>query len=198
MIIGVTGGTGAGKSTVSKMIAEKGAFVIDADEVARELMSPGSPILNRIADRFGKSVINEDCSLNRKALGSIIFTDEIAKRDLNEITHPSIIAKIKELVKENKTHSPDQLIVIDAPLLIDTPIYFLVDRVILVWAKDEVRLGRLMLEKGLTEGEARIRMEAQTPAEELAARANFIIINHGSLGRLRDKVDEVLAEAGVI
>ncbi len=198
MIIGVTGGTGSGKSTVSKMIGEKGAYVIDADEVAREVVGVGSDVLARIAHRFGSGVINEDCSLNRKALASIIFTDKEARKDLDEITHPPIIARIKELVEEERVRSKDGLIVIDAPLLIDTPIHVIVDKVILVWAKGEVRLGRLILDKGLTEGEARIRMDAQTPAEELAPRANFIIINHGSLDLLKAKVNEVLSEMGAI
>lgn len=198
MVIGVTGGTGSGKSTVSKMIGERGAFVIDADEVARGFMVPGSTVLSQIAARFGKGVINEDCSLNRKALGSIIFTDDKARNDLNEITHPLIIAKIRELVEANKAKSSGQLIVIDAPLLIDAPIYLLVDKVILVWAKDEVRLGRLILDKGLSEKEAKAQMAAQTPVDTLAPRANFIIINHGSLELLKTKVDEVLSEMSAL
>jgi len=200
-LIGLTGGIASGKSVVAARLAERGAVVVDADKLAREVVEPGTPALAAIADRFGADVIAADGSLNRPALGAIIFTDPEARLALNAITHPAVWKRARELFAEAESADPDAVVVYDVPLLAeaaaDRPITF--DLVVVVDASADTRLKRLVELRGLSEDEARHRISSQASDADRLALADVVIDSDDSLAETLAQADALYARvrAGV-
>lgn len=182
--IGLTGGIGSGKSTVAALYAELGAHVIDADELAREVVRPGSDGLAALVEVFGVRVLADDGSLDRAGLAEIVFRDPEARQQLNAITHPRIAARTAELIA---ALPDDGVLIHDVPLLVELGMQAAYDLVVVVDAPDEVRLRRLV-DRGLTEADARSRIAAQAPREQRLAVADIVIDNSGDLNSLRRQV----------
>ncbi|TRO78571.1 dephospho-CoA kinase [Trichloromonas acetexigens] len=175
MILGITGGIATGKSSVAKIFRELGATVLSADELAREVVAPGSPLLARLAERFGATVLREDGGLDRPALAAIIFADPQARRDLDGLMHPAIATLAETRLRELAARSP--LVVYEAPLLFEAGAEGRVDAVLVVTADDETQLRRLMARDGVDEGAARARIAAQMPLAEKVRRSDYVIDN---------------------
>jgi len=190
MIVGVTGNIAVGKSTVAGLFKELGAYVIDWDELAREVVRPHSKAWKQISEHFGRGVLNADLTVNRHRLASIVFSDgrELAK--LNEIVHPHVFEMDETTTNEIKNGDPDALIIKDIPLLFEVtrPIY--VDKVIVVSASQETQLRRLE-EKGVDRSDAQRRIASQLPIEEKIRSADFVISNDGLLGDTKRQVEDI-------
>lgn len=189
MNIGLTGGIACGKSTVAAMLAQRGAIVIDADRIAREVVLPGMPALAAIAERFGPEVLAPDGALDRKRLGAIVFGDEAARRDLEGLLHPPIRALMRERKERFEREAPDKLVVLDIPLLYESKLESMVSRVMVVYCPREVQLERLMQRDKLTPGQAEARLSAQLPIEDKRRLADIVIDNSGSIEQTERQVD---------
>jgi dephospho-CoA kinase len=193
-VIGLAGGIASGKSTVGKLLKKKGALVIDADAVAHEIVEPGWPALAEIRQRFGEQVIASDGSLDRAALGRIVFDDPQARHDLNEIMHPRIYEEIQRRIRGQK---PNRIMVFEAALLAETYKQALewleIDAVVVVDATPELQFQRLLDERGMSQDEAYQRIMSQTSREERNARASYVIRNTGSIADLERQVDRMWA-----
>ena len=189
MNIGLTGGIACGKSTVSAMLVRRGAILVDADQIAREVVEPGSPVLAEIAERFGAQVLQSDGSLNRKRLGEMIFRDPDLRRELNRIIHPPIRATMLERMRAGESRHPDKLVVADVPLLYESGLERMFEEVVVVYVPREVQLARLMRRDGLTRELAEERLSAQMPIEEKKRRADFVIDNSGTIEETERQVD---------
>jgi dephospho-CoA kinase len=189
--VGLSGGIGSGKSTVSQALADQGVVVIDADRLAREVVEPGTPGLAAIAERFGGGVLTPDGDLDRSALGRIVFGDPDARRDLEEITHPLIVARTREVVDA----VPDDTIVVhDVPLLVElgyAPRYHLV---VIVGASRETRLRRLTELRGMPRTEAEQRIDAQATDAQRRAVADVWLDNEGTVAALQRGTERLYAE----
>jgi len=194
MLVALTGGIASGKSTVARRLRELGAVIVDADQVARDVVEPGTPGLARIAEEFGAAVIAADGTLDRGALGAIIFGDDEARRVLNAITHPAVGARSRALFAEAFAADPDAVVVYDVPLLVDERGEGRVgefDRVIVVTADEETRIRRLIELRGLPEDDARRRIASQAPEAARLAIADDVIDANGSLDETLRQVDEL-------
>lgn len=189
MNIGLTGGIACGKSTVAQMLVAKGAVLIDADQVAREVVLPGTPALALIAEQFGPQVIQEDGSLDRKALGQQIFHHEPRRKQLEQILHPRIRALMTSRMEQAEKDKPDRLVVADVPLLYESGLVHHYDKVMVVYVPEAMQISRLMKRDGLSEQEAMSRIQAQLPIEEKKGKADYVIDNSGSLEQTRKQVD---------
>ncbi|MEW5936053.1 MAG: dephospho-CoA kinase [Bacillota bacterium] len=187
-MVGLTGGIGCGKSTVASVLRELGARVVDADQVAREVLAPGSPVLGKVVERFGPRILRADGSLDRKRLADIVFGDPQALADLNAITHPPIVEMIRGRIEEARNEGV-QVLVVDAPLLLEAGMEGMVDEVWVVTCTREQQIERLCRRTGLSPREAEARMRAQMPLEEKVRRADRVIPNEGSLAQLRAEVE---------
>ncbi|MEI2715558.1 MAG: dephospho-CoA kinase [Candidatus Nanopelagicales bacterium] len=182
--VGLTGGIGSGKSTVSAMFAELGADVIDADAVAREVVAPGTEGLRTLVAEFGPGILSADGALDRAAMAAVVFADESARARLNAIIHPRIAARTAELMAA----LPDDAVVIhDVPLLAELGLQDAYELVVVVDAPDEVRVARL-IDRGLAEADARARIAAQATREQRLAIADVVLDNSGDLKSLRAQV----------
>jgi dephospho-CoA kinase len=186
LLVGLTGGIGSGKSTVSAMLAERGAVVIDADVIAREVVEPGQPAFAAVVERFGSGVVAPDGTLDRAAIAAIVFNDRDALKDLEAITHPAVGARMVELMQEQS--DTDNVVILDVPLLVEKGTYETAGTVV-VDVDSELAVRRLVEQRGMTEDDARRRMAAQVSREERLAKADFVIANAGSLEDLRAEVD---------
>ena len=191
ILIGLTGGIASGKSTVSKLLSSKGALVIDADQIAREVVEPGTPAHNEIVERFGNEVTSDDGSIDRSALGEIAFANADARRDLEAITHPRIYEEIIRRLDE--AGSSDGVVVLDAALLVETAgdrgRNLALDALVVVAAKVEDQIERMAKDRGMAEEQARARMSAQAAQEKKLAMADYILDNRASLKMLERNVD---------
>jgi dephospho-CoA kinase len=185
-IIGLTGNVGAGKSEVVRLLGKLGADSIDADRLGHEVMAPGTPEWEQILARFGRDVLQADGTVDRRALGAIVFADPGALRDLEGILHPGVRARIR--ARFAATERP--VIVVEAIKLLEGGLYLEVDAVWVVTAARDVRIRRLIATRGLTEAEAATRVDAQAPEAEKVARADVVIENSGDLA---DTEAQVLA-----
>lgn len=188
ILVGLTGGIGAGKSTVSALLAARGAVVVDADAIVRELQEPGSELLERIAARFGGEVIAADGSLDRAAVAAIVFADPAALKDLNRIVHPAVRDEMARRVEAER--GGERVVVLDIPLLTENPRSDLA-AVIVVDVPVEVAVERLVSQRGMTDADARARIANQASREERLALATHVIDNSGSLEQLERRVDEL-------
>ncbi|MBG0817470.1 dephospho-CoA kinase [Planomonospora sp. ID82291] len=189
--IGLTGGIGSGKSEVSRRLSDRGAVVIDADKIAREVVEPGTPGLARVVAVFGDEVLRADGALDRERLGSIVFSDSGKLAALNGIVHPLVGARVAELQSQAAEDDEDAIVVYDVPLLVENKLAPMYDAVIVVDAADEVRLARLTGVRGMSEQDARARIAAQASREDRLGVADIVIRNEGSLEELDARVDEV-------
>ncbi|KRC51150.1 dephospho-CoA kinase [Leifsonia sp. Root227] len=180
-LIGLTGGIASGKSTIARRLAEHGAVVVDADRIAREVVEPGTPALAQIAETFGPDVIAADGSLNRPALGAIVFADEDARLKLNAITHPAVLATSTERFRAAGEADPDAVVVYDVPLLVESANEYPFDLVVVAHASAATRIRRLMELRGTDEEEARRRVGSQATDEERLAVADVVIDTDGTL-----------------
>jgi dephospho-CoA kinase len=186
MIIGLTGGIGAGKTTVAALLAQKGAFVIDTDLIARDVVEPASPALEAIRREFGDGIIRPDGSLDRHALARIIFQDESKRAKLNELTHPEILKRVLAIIGAQPS---DTIIVAVVPLLFESGFDRSCDQTLAVVASPEIRRARLQERDGITGSEVEARMKAQLPDAEYERRAGVVIRNEENLTALGREVD---------
>ncbi|WP_062047810.1 dephospho-CoA kinase [Bacillus sp. JCM 19034] len=187
MLIGLTGGIASGKSTVSEMFRNFGFPIIDADLIAREVVEPGSVGLNRIVEHFGQNILMDDGSLNRARLGQIIFANDEKRNSLNRITHPLIRERMEE-EKERLLKNGVSTIVYDIPLLYESNLFHLVDKVLLVYVDQKTQLKRLMNRNQLNKREAMKRIQSQLSLEQKKERADAIIDNAGSVDETKKQL----------
>lgn len=197
MIMGLTGGIASGKSTVGRLLTLRGAKLVDADAVAREVVMPGEPALEAIASAFGQAVLNPDGSLNRPALGGIVFQDDDALRKLESITHPAIRETMRERIRTYADRDPDALIVADVPLLYETKQEKLYEGIMVVYVPRETQLVRLMARNDLSREEAGRRIALQMDIEEKRRRADWVIDNSGSLEETERQVEQFWKSQGL-
>lgn len=190
-VIGLTGGIASGKSLVSAILRQLGAQIVDADEVARLVVEPGTAGLDEIREAFGDSVLNPDGTLNRKALGAIVFADPDRLKQLNAITHPKIISYTEKEIAKHREGKGSKVLVLDAALLIEAGFYRLVDEVWLVVVTRDVQVSRLMERDGFSREQALQRISSQMPVEEKQKYARVIIDNSGTMEETREKVEEL-------
>jgi dephospho-CoA kinase len=183
-VIGVTGNIACGKSTVMRMLAELGAETIDADALYHELIAPGGPLVTRIRERFGESVVDSAHGIDRKALGQIVFADPSALRDLERITHPAVVAAAKARIAGSR-HA---VAAIDAVKLVESGLIDSCDQLWLVTCDPDVQRARLIARGGLSEADADRRLAAQPPVATKTAIANVRIDNSGAIERTRGQV----------
>ncbi|MCD9622577.1 dephospho-CoA kinase [Rhabdothermincola salaria] len=188
--IGLTGGIGSGKSTVSAGLAERGAVVIDADAVVKELQAPGQPVLAAMVERFGPGILLADGSLDRQAVADVVFTDAEALADLNAIVHPAVGAEIMRRIEAEE--GTDHVVVLDVPLLVENEA-FEVAAVVVVDTDPEIAVQRLVEHRGFTEDDARARISRQASREQRLARADFVIPNDGDRAALDAHVERCWA-----
>jgi|LGVF01.1.fsa_nt_gb dephospho-CoA kinase len=192
-IIGLTGNIASGKSTVSKYLIEKGYEVIDADLVAREVVEVDSKGLILIVENFGKEILNEDRSLDRKKLGSIVFSDKNKLSELNNLLHPLIRNEILNRIK----NSTEQIVFVDAALLYETNLDKIVDEVWCVALDDDIQLDRLMKRDNIDKSDALNRIDSQGSNESKIKKADIIIMNNLETEDLYNRVDEILNVMGL-
>ena len=193
VVVGLTGGIGSGKSTVARMLAERGAVVIDADVVAREVVAPGGSARDAVVARFGPEVVASDGTIDRPALAALVFADEKARDDLNGIVHPAVheamLARLAAAAAD-----PDVVVVLDVPLLAEVGRdRYPVTGVLVVDAPVEVAVARLVADRGFTQDDARARMAAQATRDERRAIADVVLDNGGDLDHLMAEVDRAWA-----
>lgn len=191
MRVGLTGGVASGKSTVSGMLRDLGAIIIDSDALAREVVEPGTPGLAAVVEAFGPEILAADGTLDRPALGAIVFNDEEKRRALEAILHPLIGARSAALAE---SAGPDDVVVHDIPLLAEAGIAETFDAVIVVDAPVEEQIERMLRERGWTREDAESRIAAQASRADRLAIATYVIDNTGTLEQLRARVGEVYAE----
>ncbi|NLG88371.1 MAG: dephospho-CoA kinase [Clostridiaceae bacterium] len=191
MIIGITGGIGSGKSTVSKILSEYGAKVISADKIAREVVMPGMEAYNRIVRTFGEGILDEDRKINRKKLGDIVFNDPELLKKLNEFTHGAVAERISRELDILRREGID-FIVVEAVVPIQHGFLDLVDTVWVVIADEQIREKRIMARNNYTEQEAKQRIKAQMSDQMYISLADKIIYNNGTIEELRSLIREVL------
>jgi dephospho-CoA kinase len=188
ILVGLTGGIGSGKSTVSAALARRGAVIVDADAVVREVQQPGSPVLAKIADRFGEHVIAADGTLDRAAVASIVFTDPEALKALNGIVHPAVgIEMNRRVLAERAT---DRVVVMDIPLLTENDRPGLQARIV-VDVPVETQVARLLEFRGFDEADARARIAKQASREQRLEKADFVVDNSGDLEALEPQLDRL-------
>ena len=190
IVVGLTGGIGAGKSTVSSLLAERGAAIVDADQIAKDLQAPGSPLLATMAERFGAHIIDDRGALDRAAVAKIVFSDEAALKDLNGIVHPAMQAEIQSQIDAHQ--GTDRVVVLDFPLLGENPRKGLAATIVVDIAH-ELAVERAVA-RGMDAADVRNRINSQITREERRAIATHVIDNGGDLDELTAQVEETWAE----
>jgi dephospho-CoA kinase len=186
ILVGLTGGIGSGKSTVSALLAARGAVIVDADAVTRLVQQPGSPVLDQLAERFGREIIAADGSLDRAGLATIAFTDAQALHDLNAIVHPAVRVEMDRQIAAQR--GTERVVVLDIPLLVENPRKGL-QGIIVVDVPVEVQVERLLRYRGFDEADARARIGRQATREDRLAMADFVIDNSRGVEALDEQVD---------
>lgn len=191
LLIGLTGGIGSGKSTVSARLAHHGATVIDADAITRELQQPGTAVFDAMVERFGKGIVAPDGTLDRQAVADVVFADPAALADLNAIVHPAVGAEIARRL-EAAAVAGGGVVVLDVPLLVETGRDDMA-MLVVVDVDPEVAVHRLVHQRGMREEDVRARMARQAPREERLAKADHVLDNSGTLEELHAQVDALWA-----
>ena len=179
-VVGITGGIASGKSTVARQLRSLGMQVIDADEVARKVVEPGQPAWQAIVEEFGPAVLSPDQSINRVELGRQVFASANDLHKLNELTHPPILAEIRDRLHRIRTENPRALVGLEIPLLYETNMDKICDQVWVVWVDNETQINRLMDRDGFSRSDAQKRIDAQMPLDEKARQAQVVIDNRFS------------------
>jgi len=192
--VGLTGSIAVGKSFVLSVLGDLGGHVIDADEIAREVVQPGTKGLESVGDAFGEAVLNDDGTLNRARLGSIVFADEAKRMQLNNLLHPLIIAAQDNRIRELQQLDPDGIVIIDAALMIESGGFRRLDKLIVVHCRPEIQLQRLMSRDGLSREAAKQRINSQMPQEEKKKYADFLIDTSGGFDSTRAQVEAVYGQ----
>jgi len=193
-VLGLTGNIASGKSVVASMFEEHGAKVIDVDDIARKIVEPNNPVWKEIVDIFGRAILNSDETINRKALGDIIFNDAIKRKKLNEITHPKIIGNARETVEKYRNDNVE-VVIIEAALIVEKGgINNLLDKLIVVTSDKESQIARLLERNGLSKEEALSRINSQMPESEKAKVADYIIDNSGTKEETQTQVNNLWVE----
>jgi dephospho-CoA kinase len=188
LLVGLTGGIGSGKSTVGRMLAEKGAVVIDADELARRAVDPGTPGFRQVLEAFGREIVDPDGAIDRERLAALVFGDPEARRRLEEIVHPEVARMFAEAVEPHR--GTDQVVVYVVPLLVENRLQGAFDVVVTVSAEADLRAERL-LSRQMQAEDARARMASQASDEEREQVADLVIRNDRSLSQLGERVEEL-------
>jgi dephospho-CoA kinase len=191
---GLTGGIASGKTTVAAMFRELGARIIDADEIAHELLRPGSPVFAQVVARFGHGILNSAGEIDRPRLGEIVFADPAERAALDGIIHPAILARRNELLAAFHAANPAAVVISDAALIYEAHIESRFLKVIVVWCRPEQQLERLLAKTGLSRDQALRRIEAQMPIDEKRRRAGFVIDNSGTGDETRRQVEALYPE----
>ena len=194
LTVGLTGGIGSGKSEVSRRLADLGAVVIDADRVARDVVEPGTPGFDAVVAEFGSDVVRPDGTLDREGLGRIVFGDPGRLARLNAIVHPLVGERIAAMMAEVERDHPDGIVVYDVPLLVENDLAARYDVVVVVATQPQTQLRRLVEQRGMTEQDARSRIDAQAPLEAKLAVADLVVSNDGTLEDLDRLVKQVWAD----
>jgi dephospho-CoA kinase len=194
LLVGLTGGIASGKSVVAARLGEHGAVVIDADAIAREVVEPGTPALARIAEEFGRGVFADDGSLDRPALGAIVFADPAKLAVLNGITHPAVRELSHRRFAEAGEADPDAVVVYDVPLLTEARGKDEFDVVVVVSAPEEIRIERMVSLRGMSRTEAERRIRSQVGEEQRRALADFVIESGGTLEETLAQADDLWPE----
>jgi dephospho-CoA kinase len=187
MKVGLTGGIGAGKSTVADLFSQKGAVVIRSDELARQVIEPQTPGFQQVVDRFGKDFINSDGYIDRAKLAQVVFQDDAALKDLENIIHPLVRNKTNQIIEQ---HTSETIIINEIPLLLEKKMESLFDFLVIVISSEKNRLERLS-KRGLTKEQASARMAKQVSDEQRKAAADFLIVNDGNLDQLEADVQKI-------
>lgn len=190
-MLGLTGGIGAGKSTVAALFAARGAVVIDTDQVARDVVEPGGPAYDGVVRRFGPGILDADGRVVRSRLAEAAFADSGARADLNALVHPAVETVVRETLARLDT--PGRVVVLEVPLLVEAGWAPMVHRVVVVDCPEEVAVRRLVEIRGMDEADARRRIGAQASRAERLAAADHVIVNDDTLDDLRRRVDELWA-----
>ncbi|MGP6151150.1 dephospho-CoA kinase [Priestia flexa] len=193
IVVGLTGGIASGKSTVSAIFREMNIPVIDADQIAKEVVQNGRVAYSKIVEVFGKEILQEDLEINRAALGQIIFHNEQERQKLNSIVHPEVRSEMLKQ-KEQLIAEQYQLVVLDIPLLFESKLTYLVDQVIVVHVNELVQLERLQKRNNLSKEDALARIKSQLPLTEKAKMADFIIDNNGSIDETKEQVIKLVSK----
>jgi dephospho-CoA kinase len=188
LLVGLTGGIGSGKSTVSALLAARGAVIIDADAITRSLQQPGQPVFDAMVSAFGSGIVAADGSLDRAAVAAIVFTDEAARKQLEAIVHPAVGAEMVRLLSEHA--GSDRIVIYDVPLLVESGKKGY-GFVIVVDVDPEIAVSRLISLRGFTEADARARIANQVTRADRLAVADFVVDNSGSLASLEPQVDDL-------
>jgi dephospho-CoA kinase len=178
LLVGLTGSIATGKSTVAGILKEMGCTLIDADQIAREVVTPSSPGLEALCRQFGRGILDKSGALNRSCLGKIVFHDPAARARLNGILHPLIIRRMQEEIEKYR-HDPEKVVFVDVPLLFETGLDAMMDYIVVVYADEATQLCRLMERDQMAEEEAGQRIATQMPVAEKVAKADFVIDNTG-------------------
>lgn len=197
MVIGLTGGIASGKTEVAREFAKLGAYVIDADQVAREVILPGSAAYDGLLQQFGEGILEDSRQINRATLAGIVFADAQKRQLVNNITHPAILAEILHRVTDfaDKLGPGDvPTVIVDAALIVDVGASRVFDQLVVVTADEKVRLKRLVYQREMSEDEARSRISSQIPDSQRIEMADLVIENNGTLDQLRKTVGDVWRE----
>ena len=194
VVLGITGGIGSGKGLATEFFRSRGAAILDADQIARELAQPGSQMLAQLAAAFGEETLRADGSLNRKRLAELVFGRLAAVAKLNAITHPPILAEVKRRLASMRSQGKAALACVVAPLLLEAGGRDLVDRLLVVTADEGERVGRVRKRDGLSEEEVRLRMAAQMPVEEQARQADWVLDTTGGREQAIEQLERIWGE----
>ncbi|MEC1733489.1 dephospho-CoA kinase [Bacillus mojavensis] len=192
LVIGLTGGIASGKSTVANMLIDKGITVIDADIIAKQVVEKGMPAYRQIIDEFGEDILLENGDIDRRKLGAIVFTNEQKRLALNSIVHPAVREEMLKR-RDESIANQETFVVLDIPLLFESKLESLVDKIIVVSVTKELQLERLIKRNQLTEEEALSRIRSQMPLEEKVSRADDVIDNSGTLEETKQQLEEILS-----
>lgn len=191
-LVGLTGGIGSGKSTVAARLVQHGAELIDADQIAREVVLPGNPAFDKLVEHFGSGVLDDDGFIDRPKLGAIVFADERKRALLNEITHPAVFDRIANRLELLQAF--DGLVILDVPLLVESGVERGYDAVVVVAAHPETQVARLVEQRGMSAADAEARIAAQAPLDEKLKAATHVIWNEDSMAELLARADAVAEE----